>query len=163
MNIADIKTIEDVLCFFISIQKITNGLYDAWIRANSMQGRPFLYIFTFLNLGSLSLSAQQILQLEREARCATLLSLVEANNPPTLAGTARILFKIRPALTALYAAYIQSQAQRDNGLQFCYTFYNPLAGTPAFVGGNGISGMVRLNNCLFNEFQNRCRCTTFQF
>lgn len=158
MNIVGVSTIEDVLCFFISIQRTVEGLYGAWYRANASQGRGFLYNFTFLNLGTLGLFGQKILLLESAARCASLQDLV--NGATTLEGMAKLLFKIRPALSALYAAYIQSQAQRNDGLKFCYLFNNPLAGTTAF-GGN-ITGSVRLNNCNFNEFINRCRCTTFQ-
>jgi hypothetical protein len=156
MNISNISTIEDILCFFISIQKITNGLYDSWYYAQANRGRPYTYIFSFLNLGRIAFNGTQILNLEASAKCSSLQELV--NGATSLEGMAKLLFKIRPSLTALYAGYIQSQGQRDNGLQYCYTFINPLAGTTAF---GGISGSIKLNNCLFNEYQERCRCVQY--
>lgn len=158
MNINGVNTIEDVLCFFISIQKITNGLYDAWYYSLGLAGRPYLYIFQFLNFGKASYTGVKLLQLESQSRCSSLQDLV--NGATTIDGMVMLLFKIRQPLIALYAAYIQSQAQRDNGLQYCYIFTNPLAGTTAF-GGQNIGGFVKLNNCNFNEYQRRCSCTIY--
>jgi hypothetical protein len=159
MNVNSISSIEDVLCFFLSVRRDVQGLYGAWLRAIQLKNKSYTYVFRFLGL-SLTLNGKTLVAWEAEAKCLSLDNAVNGASNNNVEGIIKLLFKLRMPLEGLYAAFIMAAAQRNGGLGYCYYFRNPLYGTAAQPFGT-ISGSITITNCNYRELECKCACSKY--